>query len=163
MPAKVHREGEYVRYTIRSGDNLFTILTTRFGLSSKKAERLIPEIKRINGIADTSGLQIGQTLLLPLARKKTVVPKETVPAPVPAPPSAAVESPAPEASPAPTPTVDEGMLRRAKAFWARLFPERKPVEAAPGMEAAGSARYPLLAGIDGKEDPYRASRNAARV
>jgi LysM repeat protein len=82
-------ERDYVRYTIRSGDNIYTILTTRFGLTSKKAERLIPEIKRINGIVDTSGLQIGQTLLLPLARKKVVVPQETISvtphAPLPAP------------------------------------------------------------------------------
>lgn len=152
VPAEVHREGEYIRYTIRSGDNIYTILTTRFGLSSKKAERLIPEIKRINGIVDTSGLQIGQTLLLPLAGKKAVVPKENVPAPVPAPPlPAAVESPAMEAPPAPTPTMDEGMLRRAKEFWARLFPERKMVEAAPGTEKVNSEHYLLLAGIDGKK------------
>lgn len=151
VTANDRQEGDYVKYTIRSGDNIYTILTTRFGLSSKKAERLIPEIKRINGIVDTSGLQIGQTLLLPLARKKVVVSRESVPAPaaiprpVPTPP-AIVETPSP-----PAPTVDEGMLRRAKEFWARLFPERKPVEPGSGMAVAGSARYPLLAGFNGKK------------
>ncbi len=152
VPAEVHREGEYVRYTIRSGDNIYKILTTRFGLSSNKAERLIPEIKRINGIVDTSGLQIGQTLLLPLAGKKAVVPQKTVSVPVSVPPlPAAAESPAPEAPPAPTPTVDDGMRRRAKEFWARLFPERKIAEAAPGTEKVNAEHYLLLEGIDGKK------------
>lgn len=150
--AEGRQEGEYVRYTIRSGDTIHKILTTRFGLSAKKAERLIPEVKRINGIVDTSGLQIGQTILLPLARKKAVVPQEAapVPAPLPAPP-AEVESLAPE-TPLPTsPTVDEGMLRRARDFWARLFPERKPVEPLPGKGAAGAASHPFLTGVNGKE------------
>jgi len=154
VKAESLRERDYIRYTIRSGDNIYTILTTRFGLTAKKAESLIPEIKRINGIVDTSGLQIGQTLLLPLARKKVVVPQETIsvtpPAPLPA-PAVEAESLAPETPAAPPPTVDEGMLRRAKEFWTRLFPERKPSEPAPGIAAADSARDPLLPGADGKE------------
>jgi len=146
------QEGAYVRYTIRSGDTIHTILTTRFGLSAKKAERLLPEVKRINGIVDTSGLQIGQTLLLPLARKKVVVPQEAapVPAPVPAPP-AEEESLAPEIPLPTSSTVDEGMLRRAREFWARLFPERKPAEPVPGRGAAAAASYPFLTGVNGKE------------
>jgi len=150
--AKSRQEVEYVRYTIRSGDTIHTILTTRFGMSAKKAERLIPEVKRINGIVDTSGLQIGQTLLLPLARKKVVVPQEAVPVPVPVPaPPVEVESLAPETPLSASPTVDEVMLRRAREFWARLFTERKPLEPAPGRGEAGAASYPLLAGVNGKE------------
>jgi hypothetical protein len=148
--AEGRQVGDYVRYTIRPGDHIFKILTTRFGLSPAKAEELIPEIKRINGIVDTSGLQIGQTLLLPLTGKKVAAPQKTSPAPVQAPVPVPVlpaeaEKLAPENPPSPSPAVDEGMLRRAKEFWARLFPGRKPVEPAPG-----TARYPLLAGSDGK-------------
>ncbi len=150
------REGDFVRYTIRSGDNIYTILTNRFGLSANKAERLIPEVMRINGIVDTSGLQIGQTLLLPLAGKKAVVlPKKApVEAPVPPPepvPPAVVEPPAPVASPAPSPGVDEGMLRRAKEFWVRLFPGRKPLGTVPGKGKTGPVCEPLLVGLNGKE------------
>ncbi len=157
--AEERQEGDYTRYTVRPGDHIFKILTMRFGLSSAKAEALIPEVKRINRIVDTSGLQIGQTLLLPLSGKKIIAPRETVQAPVPSPapvsapvsaPPAAAASPAAE-SPTPSPRVDEGLLRRAKDFWARLFPERQPPETATGKEKAGSAREPSLAGLNGRE------------
>jgi len=160
--AENRQAGDYTRYTVRPGDHIFKILTTRFGLSSAKAEALIPEVKRINGIVDTSGLQIGQTLLLPLSGKKIIAPRETVqasepatspasaPAPVVAPPVAA-SSPAAEVPPAPAPSVDEGLLRRAKDFWARLFPERQPPKTATGKEKADLARDPVLAGINGQE------------
>jgi len=152
--------GDYTRYTVRPGDNIFTILTTRFGLSSAKAEALIPEVKRINGIVDTSGLQIGQTLILPLPGKKISTPRESVQAPVlsPAPDSAPVStppvaaaSPAPEDSPAPSPCVDDGLLRRAKDFWVRLFPERQPPVAAAGNEKSGSAQESTLTGHNGRK------------
>lgn len=158
--AEERHAGDYIRYTIRSGDSIFKILTARFGLSSTKAEALIPEVKRINGIVDTSGLQIGQTLVLPLPGKKISVPRETVQAPDPsqAPNSAPVStppvaaaSPAPEDSPAPFPRVDDGLLLRAKDFWARLFPERQPPEAATGNEKSGSAQESSLTGINGQK------------
>lgn len=160
--AEERQAGDYTRYTVRSGDHIFKILTTRFGLSSAKAEALIPEVKRINGIVDTSGLQIGQTLLLPLSGKKISAPRETFPAPVsatspasaPAPvvaPPAAAASPAAEVLSAPTPSVDEGLLRRAKEFWVRLFPERQPPETVTGKEKADSVQEPVLAGINGQE------------
>lgn len=60
-----HNE-HYVRYTIRPGDHIYKILTERFGISSRRAEALIPRIKEINGITNTSGLQIGRNILLPL-------------------------------------------------------------------------------------------------
>jgi hypothetical protein len=148
--------GGYIKYTIRPGDHIFKILTMHFGLSSAKAEELIPEIKRINGIVDTSGLQIGQTLLLPLARKKDVAPPVAASAPVPAPvplpaPAGAAESQASETPPALPPRVDEGLLRRVKEFWARLFPERKLLETAAGKEAEGSVQDSFLVGVNGKE------------
>ncbi|MRR05378.1 MAG: LysM domain-containing protein [Deltaproteobacteria bacterium] len=152
--------GDYTRYTVRPGDHIFKILTTRFGLSSTKAEALIPEVKRINGIVDTSGLQIGQTLLLPLSGKKISAPRETVQAPVPFPapvsapvsaPPIAVASPAAAVPPALSPRVDEGLLRRAKDFLARLFPERQPPETVIGKEKAGSVQEPSLTGLNGHE------------
>lgn len=162
LQAGEQHAGNYIRYTVRPGDHIFKILTTRFGLSSAKAEALIPEVKRINGIVDTSGLQIGQTLLLPLSGKKIVAPRETVQAPVPAAspasvpapvvaPPAAAASPAAEVPPAPAPSVDEGLLRRAKDFWARLFPERQLPETVTGKEKAGLAQESSLTGLNGRE------------
>jgi hypothetical protein len=158
--AEERQAGDYTRYTVRPGDHIFKILTMRFGLSSAKAEALIPEVKRINGIVDTSGLQIGQTLLLPLSGKKIIAPRETVQAPVPSPapvsapfsaPPVVVESPAAAVPPAPSQRVDEGLLRRAKDFWARLFPERQPPETVTRKEKVGSAQEPSLPGLNGQE------------
>lgn len=158
--AEERQAGDYTRYTVRPGDHIFKILTTHFGLSSAKAEALIPEVKRINGIVDTSGLQIGQTLLLPLTGKKISAPREAVQVPVPSPapvsapdsaPSVAAASPAAAVPPAPSQRVDEGLLRRAKDFWARLFPERLPPEAVTGKEKAGSAQESSLAGLNCQE------------
>jgi hypothetical protein len=154
------RSGEYVRYTIRPGDHIHKILTTRFGLSSAKAEQLTPEVMRINGISNTSGLQIGQTILLPLSRKKTAVPArtapisvkaapvstETVPVPLPAAEVPAAATPVP-----PLPELDEGMVRRARQFWARLFPGRVADKSDAGMKTAGSGQVSLLTGIGDRE------------
>ncbi|MDD2320810.1 MAG: LysM peptidoglycan-binding domain-containing protein [Geobacteraceae bacterium] len=170
MPAESaggQHSGEYARYTIRPGDHIYKILTTRFGLSSAKAEQLIPEVMRINGISNTSGLQIGQTILLPLSRKKAAVPARTVPVPVEAAPipveaapvptetvpvlPSVAEVPATAAPIPPLPELDEGMVRRARQFWAQLFPERPAEESGAGMKAAGSGQVFLLTGVDGRE------------
>ncbi len=144
------RHGDYVRYTIRPGDHIYKILTARFGLSSAKAEQLTPEIMRINGITDTSRLQVGQTILLPLPRKKEAVPARTVP--VEAAPVSAETEVAPAEVPSPQPSgLDEGMVRRAREFWTRLFPERTAEESGAGMKAAGSGQSSLLTSVDGRE------------
>lgn len=155
------REVEYVRYTIRPGDHIYKVLTMRFGLSSTRAEALIPEIKRINGITDTARLQIGQTILLPLPRKKRVVAVE--PPPAAAPVSAPKSSPAPapvepaEADalvsepPPPPPGPDRDMVRRAVAFWAGLFSGSAPEAIGTGKHEADSAEGPVLAGVGGRE------------
>jgi hypothetical protein len=59
-------EGEFVTYTIRPGDHIYKILTSRFGLSSERAEALIPRILRVNGVRDIRGLQIGRTIRIPV-------------------------------------------------------------------------------------------------
>ncbi|HOP41529.1 MAG TPA: hypothetical protein PLI53_10855, partial [Geobacteraceae bacterium] len=146
--------GGYVRYTMRPGDHLYKVLTMRFGLSSAKAEALIPEIKRINGITDTSRLQIGQTILLPLSRKKRTVVVKPTPAPLPKPSRAPapVEPPEQQApaaeSPPPFSKAERGIVRRAVAFWARLFPGSDSGSAGPETGETGSADIPVLTGID---------------
>jgi hypothetical protein len=55
----------YLRYTVKPGDHIFKILVARFGMSNEAAERLIPEIIRINNISNIKHLAVGQVLLIP--------------------------------------------------------------------------------------------------
>lgn len=55
----------YLRYTVRPGDHIFKILIVRFGMSNEAAERLIPEVARVNRLANIRRLTIGETLLIP--------------------------------------------------------------------------------------------------
>ena len=59
----------YLKYTVRRGDTLVTILTSRFGLSERMAESLMPEILEKNGITRHTVLNIGQEILIPTAIK----------------------------------------------------------------------------------------------
>lgn len=68
-PAARDLEGEFVSYTIRPGDHIFKVLTARFGLSSARAEELIPRILRVNRVRDVRGLQVGRTIRIPLPGK----------------------------------------------------------------------------------------------
>jgi hypothetical protein len=52
-------------YRVRPGDHIFKILMRDFGLTNQQAETLVPEIVRINNIADIRQLQAGQTILVP--------------------------------------------------------------------------------------------------
>jgi len=63
-------EGEYVHYTVRPGDHIFKILVARFGMSNEAAEKLIPEIIRINNISNIKNLTVGRTLLIPGSRQE---------------------------------------------------------------------------------------------
>jgi hypothetical protein len=56
---------DYARYTVKPGDTIFKILMVRFGMSNEAAERLIPEIIRINNISNIKSLTVGRTLLIP--------------------------------------------------------------------------------------------------
>lgn len=119
--------GGVVRYTVKPGDHIFKILVSRFGMSNEAAERLIPEIIRLNNICDIRKLTVGQTLLIPKRGKTvhaaraheakpqpavkksepaampgTVARPEAVPSPALEAPARAPEAPAPEA-PMPAP------------------------------------------------------------
>lgn len=61
----VSGEGDFVRYTIKPGDHIFKILMVHFGLSNEAAEKLIPEIVRVNDIPNIRRLTVGNTLLIP--------------------------------------------------------------------------------------------------
>lgn len=67
----------YMKYTVRRGDTIVSILKDRFGFSEREAQIMIPEIRGKNGVAQSSGLRIGQILYIP-------VPVEELPAPKPA-------------------------------------------------------------------------------
>jgi hypothetical protein len=56
---------EPTRYTVKPGDHIFKILEVHFGMSNEAAERLIPEIARLNNLSNVKQLTIGQTLLIP--------------------------------------------------------------------------------------------------
>ncbi|TWJ18969.1 LysM peptidoglycan-binding domain-containing protein [Geobacter argillaceus] len=99
-----------VRYTVKSGDHIFKVLMRNFGLSNQQAERLIPEIARVNGIDDIRRLRVGQELLIPLTQSKRTVKHDTrsgtepEPAPLPAQtaePSAEGPATPPETAPSP--------------------------------------------------------------
>jgi hypothetical protein len=68
-PAAAAGEAEsepgYIRYTVKPGDHIFKILVTRLGMSNEAAERLIPEIIRVNHITNIKKLTVGRTLLVP--------------------------------------------------------------------------------------------------
>lgn len=96
-PAARDLEGEFVSYTIRPGDHIFKVLTTRFGLSSARAEELIPRILRVNRVRDVRGLQVGRTIRIPVTGKPA---GSMVQAP---PPAAAIPVPGESTAPAATP------------------------------------------------------------
>jgi len=58
-------ESGYIRYTVKPGDHIFKILVARLGMSNEAAERLIPEIIRVNNITNIKKLTVGRTLLIP--------------------------------------------------------------------------------------------------
>lgn len=103
-PAKTADAGApatgYVRYRVRAGDHIFRILMREFGMSNNEAERLIPEIQRINDIADIRKLTVGRTLLIPTAKRKAA----TRPVEPPAPPQRPLIVAKTEVTAVPTPT-----------------------------------------------------------
>lgn len=88
-------------YTVRPGDHLFAILMRRYNLSNEAAERLIPEVLRLNGIRNPQGLTVGQRLTIPL----------------PAPPerqTKTVRKQLPQAAPAPVQTATPAVVQPAQ-------------------------------------------------
>ena len=139
---------EYLRYTVKPGDHIFKILMGPFGMSNEAAERLLPEVLRINKIDNIKQLRVGQTLLIPRKgdalggkaagdQAKTAAasaPAPVVVAPAPAaPPRETVApahvpaAPAPVAAPAPAPVAPRAPEPRAPEPRA---PESAPIAAA---------------------------------
>lgn len=143
QPVPVERDGEYLNYTIRPGDHVYKVLTTRFGLSSAKAEQLIPEILRINGIANIAGLQIGQVMLIPAAAVATGKAAGVESGAVAPPPHASASPVTP-----PVPAVESGLLGWLRDLWLRLFPERGPAAGEIRERTIGNRRYPVVKGAD---------------
>lgn len=151
-------EGQFVTYTIRPGDHIYKVLTSRFGLSSERAEALIPRILRINGIRDIRGLRIGQTIRIPAVGKIAAAsppPAGAAPpqTPATAPPAAPAIPTAGEAVPAPAvaapsvPPAAEGAVKpsQEKAHSVAPVPAPQPnakktvIRAIPAGESAAVA------------------------
>lgn len=117
-PTAEDLRGEFVNYTIRPRDHIYKALTTRFGLTSERAEALIPRILRVNGIRDIRGLRIGRTIRIPVVEGMSVPAASVKPAAPPAPP-AVPSPPGPPAAPTtvapPSPSPKESGLEKAPA------------------------------------------------
>lgn len=107
----------YIRYTVQPGDHIFKILVGELGMSNEAAERLIPEIVRINDIDNIKALKVGKTLLIPTQAKpqrpskvaKQAKPREkkvATPAETPPPSEAKAAPAAPPAAPAAEPKAE---------------------------------------------------------
>lgn len=104
-PPETGKTGESSFYIVRPGDHLFSILMRYYRLSNEAAERLIPEVMRLNNVSNPQGLTIGQRLTIPLttpperpikaARKTT---HQASPVPVQTTVPALIQAPLPQAS-----------------------------------------------------------------
>jgi hypothetical protein len=166
----------YVKYTVRGGENLFTILTRRFNLSPRRAENVTPRILRINGISPETILSVGQTILLPASvvkeqPEKPREPSQAKPVEQPKPPAAvkpsseAAQAPVPPpASPAPKAApvryVTNGELSE---IWKNLFPglAAASVPVGAGSDQLAPIFLPLPDGSRITVLPEAASREAA--
>jgi len=126
-------EGEFVTYTIRPGDHIYKVLTSRFGLSSERAEALIPRILRVNGIRDIRGLRIGQTIRIPAVGKIAAAfpppagaaPPQT-PAAAPAIPKAGEAVPAPAVAAPTVPPAEEEAAKTSRESSQSVAPVPTP-------------------------------------
>lgn len=64
-PATTQESAGVSHYTVKPGDHIFKILMRDFRLSNAEAERLLPEIVRLNQLSDIRRLAVGQTVLIP--------------------------------------------------------------------------------------------------
>jgi hypothetical protein len=128
--------GDFARYTVKPGDHIFKILISRFGMSNEAAERLIPEIIRINNICDIRKLTVGQTLLIPKRGKTAHVARAQEAKPQPAP---AVKKPQPaRLQQAPTPAA-EAPARAPEAPAPEVSAPEAPVPAPAVAQAPPAA------------------------
>ncbi|GFO67744.1 hypothetical protein GMLC_13230 [Geomonas limicola] len=135
----VSGEGEYVRYTVKPGDHIFKILVARFGLSNEAAEKLIPEIIRINDVPDIRRLTVGSTLLIPTSAhqaRSARTHRHHEPASSPE----AAQAPVPAPTPLPSlPAVAAPPVSAAPAAPRELPPPPAPVAKAPTPAPAPTA------------------------
>jgi len=94
-------------YTVKPGDHLFLILMRRYGLSNDAAERLIPEVMKLNGVKNPKGLTIGQQLTIPLIPGKDAGQK-TISKKAPQATSPLDQTPQPSQAPQTSPTAVAG-------------------------------------------------------
>ncbi len=112
-------------YTVKAGDFLFLILMREYGLSNAAAERLIPEVMRLNAIHTPRELTVGQRLTIPLPPPHPVA-LRTPRQPQPAAP------PPPQAKPAPAPAERQVCIPAAHpCHLARAVVEQLGLAAAP--------------------------------
>lgn len=135
-PSARDLEGEFTSYTILPGDHIFKVLTSRFGLSSARAEELIPRILRVNGVRDVRGLQVGRTIRIPLPDKPaggaSQPPPQAVPVTVPEQNRAALPAPVPATLPEARPAEPVDVA----AIPAEPAPAVNPTAAAPPSSPA---------------------------
>lgn len=74
-------------HLVVAGETLYGILTRSYGLTGEAANRLLPQVLKLNNLSDTAALSAGQRLLIPLAQ-----PTMTAAAPLPLPPPVAAAS-----------------------------------------------------------------------
>jgi len=152
-----HSATSYQKYSVRSGDTVFVILTRRFGLSDKRAENLIPEVLRINNISRNTVLSIGRTLLFPAKLKIAPVSAKAQPV-EPAPPMAETTR---QAVPAPTAVVPPATAAPARTnstypdyireLWVKLLPgtDSTGTAAPEAGDTSDADRFPWLPTADG--------------
>lgn len=145
QPIPAEQEGEYLKYTIRPGDHIYKVLTTRFGLTSERAEELIPRILQLNGITNIARLQIGQVILIPASAVKSGKPSAPEPSSAVAPRTAATVA---EKQKLP---VEKDLIERIRDLWVRLFPERGPAADTLREKTVGNTNYPVVTGADNGE------------
>lgn len=139
------QDGDYLKYTIRPGDHIYKVLTTRFGLSSERAEELIPRVLQLNGITNIARLQIGQVILIPASAVKGSKPL------APGPSSAAVPRADAAVAEKQEFPAEKGLLERIRDLWMRLFPERGQAAGTLRAKTIGNTSYPVVTGADNGE------------
>lgn len=107
-------------YVVLPGEHLFQILMKKYGLSDPEAERLIPEVMKLNGISSPKGLKIGQRLRIPLPAGKASR-SAAIPASVPAPGGTA---PAADST-----TASQPALAQVTTQASPTLPAAQPIEA----------------------------------
>jgi hypothetical protein len=119
-------ESRFIHYTVKPGDHIFKILVGKLGMSNDTAEKLIPEIIRINNISNIKSLQVGSTLLIPRLHEHAEA-------------TAKKETSGKKREEREKPSKGEAVARRE----ARREAKREKVAAAPALPAPPAAPCPV--------------------